>query len=212
MACRLQEVRPSAPSALAAPMAQSIALMAPTALGLFGASSHVPFHADGGQKSMAVTECSGQTPQRRRNLPWSGRTVEQDSRTGRCTAELGRTWIKAAPLRSAALAPGCGPGGPTRRGAPGSERASTDRIGSSAALTSRGGAPSSSACQCPSRGYRVKGACGVARDRDATLDPLTAHQGFGAYEEDGRRSRNRSREGLGRQASGAPGEGRVRQP
>ena len=60
-------------------MAQSIALMAPTAaLGLFGASSHEPFDADGGQKSMAVTERSGQTPpQRRRNLPWSGRTVEQ---------------------------------------------------------------------------------------------------------------------------------------
>ncbi len=47
-----------------------------------------PFHADGRQRSMAVTERSGQTPpQRRRNLPWSDRTVE--SRTGRCTAELG---------------------------------------------------------------------------------------------------------------------------
>ena len=66
-------------------MAQSLALMAPTALGLFGASSHEPFHADGGQKSMAVTERSGQTPpQRRRNLPWSGRTVEQSNRSLHC--------------------------------------------------------------------------------------------------------------------------------
>ena len=37
---------------------------------------------------------------------------------------------------------------------------------------------SSSAYQCPSRGHRVKGAFGVARDRFATLDPLTAHQGI----------------------------------
>jgi hypothetical protein len=45
--------------------------------------------------------------------------------------------------------------------------------------------PSSSAYQCPSRSHHVKGAYGVARDRFATLDPPTAHQGFGAYEEDG---------------------------
>ena len=45
----LQEVCSQAAHALAAPMAQSIALTAPTALGLFGASSHEPFHADGGQ-------------------------------------------------------------------------------------------------------------------------------------------------------------------
>jgi hypothetical protein len=78
LTCRLQEVCSQAAHALAAPMAQSIALMAPTALGLFGASSHEPFHADGGQKSIAVTERSGQAPpQRRRNLPWSDRTVEQ---------------------------------------------------------------------------------------------------------------------------------------
>ena len=78
LATRLQEVCSQAAHALAATMAQSIALMAPTALGLFGASSHEPFHADGGQRSMAVTERSGQTPpQRRRNLPWSDRTVEQ---------------------------------------------------------------------------------------------------------------------------------------
>jgi hypothetical protein len=52
--------------------------MAPAALGLSGASSHEPFHADGGQKSMAVTERSGQkTPPRRRDLPWSNRTVAQ---------------------------------------------------------------------------------------------------------------------------------------
>jgi hypothetical protein len=59
-------------------MAQSIALMAPTALGLFGASSHESFHADGGQKSTAVTERSGQKPpQRRRDLSWSDITVDQ---------------------------------------------------------------------------------------------------------------------------------------
>ena len=49
LTCRLQEVCSQAAHALAAPMAQSIALMAPTALGLFGASSHESFHADGGQ-------------------------------------------------------------------------------------------------------------------------------------------------------------------
>ena len=55
----------------------------------------------------------------------------------------------------------------------------------SAALRELQGVPSSSACQCPSRGRRIKGASGVARDRFATLDPPTAHKGFGAYEEDG---------------------------
>jgi len=33
--------------------------------------------------------------------------------------------VKAAPPRPAALAPGCGPGGPTRRGAPGNRAAAT---------------------------------------------------------------------------------------
>jgi hypothetical protein len=47
-------------------MAQEIALTAPAALGLFCASSHEPFHADGGQKSMAVTERGGQKPPQRR--------------------------------------------------------------------------------------------------------------------------------------------------
>ena len=93
--------------------------------------------------------------------------------------------LRCAPPRPAALAPGCGPGGPTRHGAPGSESIHrSDRlIGSTD--DEPGCEPSSSACQCPSRGHRVKGACGVARDRYATLDPPTAHQGFGAYEEDG---------------------------
>jgi hypothetical protein len=36
------------------------------------------------------------------------------------------------------------------------------------------GQPSSSACQCPGHGRRVKGAFGVARDRFATHDPPTA--------------------------------------
>ena len=56
---------------------------------------------------------------------------------------------------------------------------------------------SSSACQCPSRGRRVKGACGVARDRCATLDPPTAHQGSGAYQEDGGRAGGSSGQGHG---------------
>jgi len=79
LTCRLQEVCSQAAHALAAPMAQSIALMAPTALGLFGASSHEPFHADGRQWSMAVTERGDQNPpQRRRNLTTSSNTtVEQ---------------------------------------------------------------------------------------------------------------------------------------
>jgi hypothetical protein len=59
-------------------MAQAITLAAPAAQGLFCASSHEPFHADGGQESTTVTERSGQKPpQRRRNLLWSDRTVEQ---------------------------------------------------------------------------------------------------------------------------------------
>jgi hypothetical protein len=48
--------------------------------------------------------------------------------------------------------------------------------------------PSSSAYQCPSRSHRIKGAYGVARDRFASLDPPTTHQGFSAYEEEGERS------------------------
>jgi hypothetical protein len=49
LACHLQEVCSQAAHALAAPMAQANALTAPAALGLFCASSHEPFHADGGQ-------------------------------------------------------------------------------------------------------------------------------------------------------------------
>src|SRR5439155_13450161 len=64
--------------ALTAPTAQANAPTAPAALGLFCASSHEPFHADGGQKPMAVTGRSGQKPpQRHRDLPWSDRTVDQ---------------------------------------------------------------------------------------------------------------------------------------
>src|ERR1700683_4015927 len=61
-------------------MTQAIALTAPAALELFCVSSHEPFHAHGGQESMAVTERSGgkKPPQRHRDLPWSDRTVDQD--------------------------------------------------------------------------------------------------------------------------------------
>ena len=46
----LQEVCSQTAHALAAPMTQAIALTAPAALGLFCASSHEPFHANGGQQ------------------------------------------------------------------------------------------------------------------------------------------------------------------
>lgn len=76
---RLQEVRPRALSALAARTARVITLTAPTALGLFGAPFHEPFHADGRKRSMTLTERSDRNPpQRYRNLmTWSNRTVEQ---------------------------------------------------------------------------------------------------------------------------------------
>ena len=66
--CRLQEVRPRAPWALAARIARVIALTAHTALGLFGASFHEPFHANGEKGAVAVTECSDRNvSQRHRN-------------------------------------------------------------------------------------------------------------------------------------------------
>jgi hypothetical protein len=46
-------------------MAQVIALMALAALGLSSASFHEPFHANGAQQPMAITERSDQN---RRNL------------------------------------------------------------------------------------------------------------------------------------------------
>jgi hypothetical protein len=46
-------------------MARVIALTAPTARGLFCASSHEPSHADGGREPVAVTERSGQEPPQR---------------------------------------------------------------------------------------------------------------------------------------------------
>ena len=77
--CRLQEVGSHALSALAAPMAQAVALTAPATLGLFGVSFHEPFHADGG-----TTVHSGNRAQ------WAAPgavtpqldMVRQDSRTG----------------------------------------------------------------------------------------------------------------------------------
>ena len=46
LACRLQEVRPGTPRALAAQMTRIIALMALTTLGLSGAPVHEPVHAE----------------------------------------------------------------------------------------------------------------------------------------------------------------------
>jgi hypothetical protein len=71
------------------------------------------------QKCMAITERSGQKPPQRRDLPWSDRTVDQDSQSGLCTAESGRTWNQGGTLR----APGHArtelrPCGPTRHGGP----------------------------------------------------------------------------------------------
>src|SRR6266496_3057028 len=81
--------------------------------------------------------------------------------------------------RAAAL--GTDPGG-----APGRQSASADRIGLIGSPEDEHRcAPSSSACQCPSHGHRVKGACGVACDRCATLDPPGRSPGIGACEEDG---------------------------
>ena len=45
LTCRLQEVRPHAPSVLTAQIARIIALMALAVLGLSGESFHEPFHA-----------------------------------------------------------------------------------------------------------------------------------------------------------------------
>jgi hypothetical protein len=86
-----------------------------------GPSSHESFHAHGGQESMVVTECSGQKPpQRRRDLPWSDRTVDQvdqDIRSGRCTAELSRTWNQGDGASHRRTRAGRAALGPTRRGA-----------------------------------------------------------------------------------------------
>ena len=70
----------------------------------------------------------------------SSPTVRLSVRLLRC--RIKPYWIKAAPLRSAApghARTGLRPWGPTRHGAPGNERASTDRIGSSAAPTTSQG-------------------------------------------------------------------------
>ena len=55
LACRLQEVRPPAPGALAAPMTRIVALTALTALRLSGAPFHEPFHARGPHVGHPVT-------------------------------------------------------------------------------------------------------------------------------------------------------------
>jgi hypothetical protein len=88
LTCRLQEVRPRAPSALAARMARVIALMTPAALGLSDATFHEPFHAFGGNWPMAVTERSDRKPPQRRRI-------------GHCIAESSLSSDQAAPLRVA---------------------------------------------------------------------------------------------------------------
>jgi len=97
LTCRLQEVRPPAPSALAAPMARVIALMTPVALRLSGGTFHEPFHAYCRHHPVGVTKHSSQEQLRRyRDLPGSDRTVDQV----RCTAESDRAWNQGgAPMR-----------------------------------------------------------------------------------------------------------------
>ena len=75
LTCRLQEVGPQAPCALAAPMAHVIALTALTALGLSGTSFHETFHADGRHWSTTATERSD------RNPPHSGREGSRHSKS-----------------------------------------------------------------------------------------------------------------------------------
>jgi hypothetical protein len=84
-------------------MARVIALTAPTALRLSGASFHEPFHVDGGQRSMAVTERGDQNPPpRHRDLTaWPDRTVGPADLPLHC--QMSRIWIEAAPLRSTAF-------------------------------------------------------------------------------------------------------------
>ena len=55
LTCRLQEVRPHAPYALAAPMAHVTASTALTALGLSGSPFHEPFHAGHRCRSVTLT-------------------------------------------------------------------------------------------------------------------------------------------------------------
>jgi hypothetical protein len=154
LATRLQEVCSQATHALAAPMAQAITLMAPAALGLFCASSHEPFHVDGGQESMAVTERTGQKPPlRRRDLPWSNRTVEQVVALSN-RALLGIKAAPTAPLarRQRRAQPLSGPSG--------ARRATLDSTADRARpyLTKTGAAASRFlALHCPPRDHRVNG-------------------------------------------------------
>jgi hypothetical protein len=68
MAYRLQEVRPHAPSALAAPTARVIALMALVALGLSEAPVHEPVHGRRQTISVIVTQRSAETSAQRRPI------------------------------------------------------------------------------------------------------------------------------------------------
>ena len=104
----------------------------------------------------------------------------------------------AAPCPAALRAGRAAPTAPTRRGAPG-HPGRTHRSGQ---LIRRRAIPRQAwgrlprRISVPSHGRRLKGACGVACDRFATLDPPTAPQGFGACEErrgESRTTKNRER-------------------
>src|ERR1700745_2479399 len=87
--CRLQEVGSHALSALAAPMAQAVALTAPATLGLFGVSFHEPFHADGGttvhSRNRAQWAAPGAVTPQLDMVP-TGQSNRTRSRTGRLWA------------------------------------------------------------------------------------------------------------------------------
>jgi len=116
MTCRLQEVRPRAPIALAAWMARFIALTAPTPLRLFGAAFHEPFHANGRQRSMAVTWRSDLTAEAAPQLddPFD-RTVEQIiALPNRAVFDQARRLRRSRPGVSARALPLRGPRGARR--------------------------------------------------------------------------------------------------
>jgi hypothetical protein len=134
----------------------------------------------------ASTEGPGRPPRAGQSV--NAKDHHQDTGVG-YVAEYSYIGDKAAPLRGTASgAPRAGLclGSPARHARAGSSRAMPpDLAGRFVMHPGAVGQPSSSACQCPGHGRRVKGAFGVARDRFATHDPPTVSQRFGAYGEDG---------------------------
>jgi hypothetical protein len=98
--------------------------------------------------------------------PWTAlgpRCVAESSRIG------SRRLRRARPRSHRAAALGGRPG--TARRATSEHPQRSDRLIGSTDDKGRSVSPSSSACQCPSCGHRVKGACGVARGREPRWEP-----------------------------------------